>query len=370
MIERKTGWYLHFNARDTEGASKKITSQIKVFSQYFNITEVDIRLKSRKKIDNFFAFLPFGSLSWDYSLAYHEEIPDFVYVRKIHVDRKFYKFCRYVKKHKPSCKIISEIHTWPYYKTGLKFPDIIILLKDYLYSYLLMPRLIDRYVTYSDDLILFGVPSIVVKNGIEVNCEKTVSLTNLDRAKTINLISVAFYGKHHGIDRIFYGLSKYYLDGGDENYIIHLVGGGRYVDYYRNIVSDLKLENHVLFYGTKTGEELNKIYDIADVGVSTFGWYRLGVNKSSALKVREYLAKGLPVISGCREDVFDGVDEDFYLEFPNDDTNIDFYKISEFYHKLYDNNMREEVVRRIRKYAESHADMKVTMQPIMEYINE
>ena len=65
-------------------------------------------------------------------------------------------------------------------------------------------------------------------------------------------------------------------------------------------------------------KELDAIYDRADIAMGAFAFYKAGITISSTLKMKEYLAKGLPAASGCYEDSFGKDDVDFYLRFANE----------------------------------------------------
>ena len=62
---------------------------------------------------------------------------------------------------------------------------------------------------------------------------------------------------------------------------------------------------YVFFHGYKSGEELGKLYDTADAGLVSFGSYKENVERLCTIKTREYLAKGLPVILGGMDDLFE-----------------------------------------------------------------
>lgn len=365
------GYYIHFNARDTLGVSNKIDMQLREMRKYSIVEEIDIRLATKSLIRNIIGVLPFGSLAWDYAEAYQKvDKPDYIYIRKINGDRKLYLFLKHIRRDFPNCKILIEIHTYPYYKNMLKSASgIIFLIKDY-FNYRKISKLIDRIVTFSDDKEIFHVPTIRVINGIDVQSVCPVKKLQGKDTNEISMIAVAMMGKYHGYERVFNGLKEYYDHGGDHNFQFHIVGDGPPKNMYIGLVKQLGLEEHVVFWGVRSGEELHKIYCKADLAVSTLAWYKVGVKKSSALKVREYLAKGLPVISGCREDAFDGNDIRYCCQFPNDNSNIDMLKIEKFYHQLYDGVGREQVISDVRKFAMEYVDIQVTMKPVMDFILE
>jgi hypothetical protein len=59
----------------------------------------------------------------------------------------------------------------------------------------------------------------------------------------------------------------------------------------------------------------------ADIGIGTLAMHRINVAENPALKVREYLALGLPVIVGCGDPDFPDPVE-FILELPNTESNV------------------------------------------------
>ncbi|MDE6847615.1 MAG: glycosyltransferase [Lachnospiraceae bacterium] len=365
------GYYIHFNARDTLGVSNKIDMQLKEMRKYSIVEEIDIRLATKSLIRNITGVLPFGSLAWDYAEAYQKvEKPDYIYIRKINGDRKLYLFLKHIRRDFPNCKILIEIHTYPYYQNMLKsVSGIVFLIKDYI-NYRKIAKLIDRIVTFSDDQEIFHVPTIQTINGIDVQSVCPVEKLREKDSKEISMIAVAMMGKYHGYERIFNGLKEYYEHGGSHDFQFHIVGEGSVKNEYMKLVKELGIEKHVVFWGVKMGEDLHEIYCKADLAISTLAWYKVGIKRSSALKVREYLAKGLPVVTGCREDAFDGSDTQYYCQFPNDSSNIDMLKVEKFYHQIYDGVERSQVISDVRKFAMKHVDIQVAMKPVMDFLIE
>lgn len=119
------------------------------------------------------------------------------------------------------------------------------------------------------------------------------------------------------------------------------------------------------------GDRLDAMYDLADIAIECLGMYRKNMSISSSLKSREYLAKGLPIVAGCKNDVINEKNPfKYYLEVPNDDSAIDVEKIIEFYDQIYSTQSRQQVISEIRKFAEDNIDLKVTMKKIIDYIKE
>ena len=149
-----------------------------------------------------------------------------------------------------------------------------------------------------------------------------------------------------------------------------MVGEGEELELYKSLVKKHHLEEYVRFYGKRIGKDLDAVYNKADIAMGTFAFYKAGITISSALKVKEYMAKGFPVVSGCYEDSFGKEDIDFYLGFANDDSTVDMAKVVRFYENLLVKYGSREALRdRIRSYAKEKVDMSVVMKPVIDYIH-
>ena len=82
-----------------------------------------------------------------------------------------------------------------------------------------------------------------------------------------------------------------------------------------------KLPENVKAHGYLTQELYEPILETGDIGIGVLGLHRKGLNEASPIKVREYLAYGLPVISGHPDTDFLG-GRPFLLELPNHENNV------------------------------------------------
>jgi hypothetical protein len=73
---------------------------------------------------------------------------------------------------------------------------------------------------------------------------------------------------------------------------------------------------NVTCYGNMSRDRYEPILRRGDVAIGSLALYRKGSNESSSLKVREYLAYGLPVIIGCKDTDFP-LPVPFILQLPN-----------------------------------------------------
>ena len=78
--------------------------------------------------------------------------------------------------------------------------------------------------------------------------------------------------------------------------------------------------------------------------------YKLGVNRLSALKTREYLAKGLPIATGCPIDIFEKKDSAYVCDYPNIGHEIDISRLVDFYKSLIKKEGSREMCIRDRLY--------------------
>lgn len=82
------------------------------------------------------------------------------------------------------------------------------------------------------------------------------------------------------------------------------------------------LPPNVTAHGFLSQNEYNKFLSQADVAIGSLALHRISLNESSSLKVREYLAYGIPTVVGCRDTDFSPPPE-FVLQLPNSSDSIE-----------------------------------------------
>jgi glycosyltransferase involved in cell wall biosynthesis len=153
----------------------------------------------------------------------------------------------------------------------------------------------------------FSLPSRVIANSVAL-----ASLSSLPPAPASAPPRLVFIGTArtpwHGLDRIA-ELACLFPDWGFD-----IVGDDSSI--WPSISSGPAPEN-LVFHGTLPRERYLPLLAAATATLGTFGLYRKGMHEACPLKVREYLAHGLPVIGACADtDIPDGAD--YYLRLPND----------------------------------------------------
>lgn len=362
----KKGYYVHFGGGKTSGVAKKIAMQTAEFAKYFSMEETLVQDIPRSLPKRVIGLLPQMSIERAYGEALERIAePDFIYIRRAVADKKYVSFLREIKRKYPACKIIVEVFTYPYNRDDFgKWDTWPFYFKELLYRGRLREA-VDRFVTYSRDEVIFRVPCIRTMNGVDI--EKIRPVQKMRReGDAIHLLAVANFQRHHGYERILQGLHRYR---GERKFRLHLVGEGPEYVRYRKLSEKWKLSEQVVFYGKKTGEELERLYEKADIALASFGMYKLGLDSISTLKTSEYLAKGLPIIAGCRERALEEGDPAYYRRFPNDKSAVDMEQVAVFYDELCGREVCT-LVRQIREYAEKTVSMEAVLRPVVEYVQD
>ncbi|MGG0175253.1 glycosyltransferase [Gottfriedia acidiceleris] len=275
-----------------------------------------------------------------------------------------FKFIKKLKRMNRNKHVLLEIPTFPYYsefknEKSLKMKAYLLL--DRLY----FSKLIKKYV---DKVITFNYPEGRVFNIDTINLVNGIDPTQIDLVKKkvfngkVNLLSVSTMLHWHGIDRILIGLKNYYSN--KETYMndirLHLVGEGKEKEKFVKYINENKLEKYVVFHGSKTTNDLQKIYNECDIAISSLGLHR--IEKGDPLKTKEYLAAGLPVVI---EDYYSYYprDTDFIMLIPPDETPLDICKVLEFLDKKKTNSLV------IRKFAMNEYTWSSQMKEVLKRLN-
>ena len=364
-----TGYYIHNQKKDGSGVSQKISAQMEVFKEHFNMHEIILEKKKETKIQRKLRqklFKKRPKLLYDDAYLKIRE-PDFVYIRKQILDADFLNFLKKIKESYPLCKIIMEVPTYPYwneYPKNKLGEEIIAQEKQVIPQ---LKKYVDTIVDVGNEKELFEISTININNGVD---PKQVKVSGKrEKTDTINLIAVARLREAHGYERIIESIKEYYKDNGNRNIILHVVGEGSELGYYKSLAENDFCKNRVIFYGYKTGDELEKIYDLADLGLGFFGQYKTGGHYVSAIKCAEYLMRGIPVVSAVDEEYLLELLGKYYLSFPDDASAVDMNIIIDFYDKVYAGNI-EDIHESVRQIAKEKVAIDVVMKPVIKVILE
>ncbi len=285
-----------------------------------------------------------------------------VYIRYGMGDTFFFHLLKKLKSE--YTKVILEIPTYPYDpECENNKLDKINLFLDKLYRKKLYPY-INRIAAITEENFIFRIPVLHMSNGINY---ELIPLRNVNKSRDgIHLIAVACMEYWHGYDRLLKGLAEYYKKERDIFCYLHLVGEGREVTKYKKLVQECHLEKKVFFYGRKYGEELNDIYDKCDIGVECLGIHRKKLELSSSLKSREYMGRGMPMITSAKLDIFPYI-SDYILKLPEGEERIQIDSIIEFYNRIYNGKDKHEVAQKIRDISEKYCGISATVKGTCDF---
>lgn len=261
-----------------------------------------------------------------------EEITDFqfVYIRYMPTTFNFSTALRLIKK--SNSKIIVEFPTHPIEKEikaeKRLFRKVFFLISKFYF---------DTHAKKVDLFSVIGEETYKYLNRSAVNIQNGISLKKIPvrnqsfKKEEIHLLGLANMAKWHGFDRVIEGLKEYYSSGGDRIVIFHLVGpdGDGSLEIWKKMVSDYKLDKYVIFEGPKYGDELDYYFNVCQVAIGSIALHRIGYESAATLKIREYMARGIPFVMSV-DDQSIKTGSNFYYEASSDDIPINMSALIEY----------------------------------------
>ncbi len=352
------------NAGPESGVERKVRAQHKALSQYLDcelviLPPVHYTGSIAEKI---IRRLPYTAAwrRWKYNGEFDDA--DFLYIRQVYHDASFVRYLRAIRRKNPKVKIVYEVPTYPYLTEQRTSAANRAFRKKEIRWGPRCAEYLDRIVTFYGQNEIWGVPCIKLMNGFDFS---TVILPERPTPGNVQIISVAANAFWHGYDRMIEGIHRYYAIGGTEQIAYHMVGD--ILPELQHMVQTYHLEDHVIFHGRQSGEALRDLYAQSYLAVDVLGGHRKDYPVSSSLKSREYAAYGLPILTSSPVDYL-LVDDPYQLIVPYDDSPVEFQKILAFYHGLYDDADPRHIGKRIRATAETACDMRVTVKPIVDWL--
>lgn len=292
---------------------------------------------------------------------------DFLYIRRpVFMSREFVRFLRLYKSENQKSIVILEIPTFPYDAELSSLPLFFALRKDQKYRKRIRPYV--DYVAVPDESVkdVFGIPAVPFYNGIDL---ETIPVRQGSYVCNgiIHIAIAASFAFYHGCDLLIKGLAEYYQSGGDRDIVLHFAGDGPSLPEMRDLTKNEGLLNHVVFHGMLNRADLYDLYDSCALAVGCLALHRRSFNCiDSSLKTREYLAKGMPFIYAGDVDILKKYPTDFCLQLEPTENPIDFNRVIAFYDDIYSRHSEDELINRIRAYAEAHVSMDDAMKKIVD----
>jgi len=309
----KIAYILHRNDFSLKsGVYKKVLSQIKYWSLSGNEVKVFQITKEDMLIDNEYA--KWQTFKYDPLSVYDRLIkawylvagevsnwaPDLVYLR---FDVFSPAFSRIAKKF----PVVVEVNTDDLKEYCLRrnFKCLYNLFtRKFLFKNASGIVFVSKELSEKSYFAKFKKAYIVIGNGIDLNLYPPNSILNNNN--NFNFVFIGSDGlSWHGVDKIV-KLAKMRPD-----WQFHMVG---------ILANGTELPN-VKFYGQISRKDYEKIFERADIAIGSLALHRIGVNEISPLKVREYLAYGIPTIIGYKDTDFLNKVQ-FILELPNCENNV------------------------------------------------
>lgn len=342
---------------ETDGIVKKVYAQTAALNlgDDNNVRLWVPKQPNRSVLNRIMGRLPFFPIStkWFDEVNVFTDI-DYIYVRKSNIDLYFVRWLRRIRGVNPGIAIALEVPTFPYDAEYNTLSKKIALLKERFWRRRLA-GLVDRVVTFSNDDEIWGLKTIKIQNGVDLSAAPVRKPANRSGSK-VTLLAVATFSFWHGYDRLIRGLKDYY-DANPTNEAqcdvsLLMVGQGTEEEGYRVLTKELGLSEKIRFLGPKYGNDLNDIFNQADVAIASLGIHRLGIDSVNTLKAREYCSRGIPFVIGYRDKGIEMLDQ--VLTVDSDESNVDVESIVEFLRRLNTKESSQDSARKMRKFAEDN----------------
>ena len=350
------------------GIQKKARWQIAAYEK----SGIEVEFLPEKSVRKWKKALPFetASLSWK-NVERKLNGLDGVHIRYASADYQMIRCLKKVKQKNPKFKVLLEIPTYPYdaEKRNLNRKQRLLYRKDLRWRKHLY-KVVDRALTFGEDDVIFSIPTIKTINGIDVD---SVNVRKpFYNGDSLNICVMADFHFWHGTDRLIKGIGKYYELGGDRNIFVHLIGEGSvaYMSELEKLIDQSGQKKRFYLHGLLSGEELDRVFNQCQLAISGLGSHRKGIMTSSALKTRDYLARGIPFVESVSVDVFLTDPQDFFMQVEASEEPLDINKLLDFHDGLMDRYTEKELIDRIRSFAKDKIDMDVTMSGAVKFFQE
>lgn len=355
--------FCELNSARLLGVKKKIQAQIQVFEKYYQkvyYTQYSGKMFSLVLDDE--VIEKEVALSWadcmNFLISWIKKYKiSRTYMRNIPIKKCMIDF--FEKQKQMGIKFVLEIVTYPYNFWFQNNTDLSCLEDSYYRQQ--MYQYVNRVVTYTSHKQIFDIPCINLQNGVELTHHPVRKIRNKD--EKIVLIAVAAMHPWHGYERVIEGMKNYYEQGGKREIVLKLIGEGLEIPEYKRLTRKYGLDEHVEFHGRLDGKALDEQYNLSDIAIGVLGGYKVGLEETASIKLREYCARGIPFVHGDIDLGFTD-EEDFTLKVENNSQPLNMQHVIDFYDRVVES---ENMISEMRQIAEQKFTWDVLLKPVIEY---
>jgi hypothetical protein len=220
----------------------------------------------------------------------------------------------------------------------------------------------EEITRYESERINRDVPVHVMPNCINVAAHeaRTESSFTGDDLKMVFIAGV--YDRWQGLDRLLMGMADYH---GPVR--LHLSIVGAWDVEIERLVEELRLESQVEFIPAPDSGNLKALIDQAHLAIGGLGLHRKGLSQGSTLKVREYLAWGIPFIISHEDVALDG-SLPLFLRVPPGETPVDIQGLIDFTAGCYE-KFRGRTVAVLREYATDRVGFARKIEDLLSFLD-
>lgn len=291
---------------------------------------------------------------------------DILYLRYSPVSIGFKKAIMMVIK--SGCRIVCEIPTHPVINEIKSEKRIVrkLFMLFTLLKYRSVSKKIDLFAIIGNhDESLFGRPAINIDNGITYSYIRKRNYYN-DTNK-LHVLLLANFAKWHGYDRLITGMQNY-VKQSDYPIEFHFVGpdDDGSLKQWRAMVEKLGLNEYFKFEGPLYDKDLEIMFDKCAIAIDSLGMHRVNISTSSSLKIRQFMARGIPFVLAV-PDLSLLPNLEFYTIVDSNDQPINIPSIIDFANIVNEKNYLSDLM---IEYAKQHMSWEAQFDKIFKILGE
>ncbi|MFD2390059.1 glycosyltransferase [Enterococcus gallinarum] len=270
---------------------------------------------------------------------------DYLYFRNT-LKPSVYQLLLFRQAKKNGVKIIYELPTFPYYKEQIS------VAKNKLFTFF---KLTIDFLTFPILYHYSNVIPVIISNSKKRILKKMFAITNgisdeniplrsiEEKTTDLNLVGVGTLYPYHGFDRIIRSLElqrKY-------NFNFYIIGDGPDIENLKKISKKLNVDEKVHFLGRLDRDELAKVFETMDIGISALALYKRGADLDTTIKLVDYLCRGIPSVSSGKQIYHNNL----IFEVSNNDSLINLDEVGDWFNNLNEEVIKKEQGKNIEKYS-------------------